>query len=59
MTRDVTEEYQTYGISIGQAGKKNLQGSRLPRISKSSESNSGYLSNTGVAGKEGNDSKDG
>jgi len=41
-----------------QASKKNLQGSRLPRISKISESIPGYLANTRVSGKEGTDITD-
>jgi hypothetical protein len=46
-------------LSIGQARKKNLQGSRLPRISKTSESILRYLANTRVSGNEVMDSHDG
>ena len=46
-------------LSIVQAGEKNLQGSRLPRISTTSESIPRYLANTRVSGKGGRDSKDG
>ena len=42
-----------------QAGKKNLQGSRLQRIIETSESISGHPANTGASGNEGADSKDG
>ena len=41
-----------------QAGKKNVQSSRLPRIPKTSESIPGYLAYTRVSGKEGMDSTD-
>ena len=41
-----------------QAGKKNLQRSRLPRISKTSGSIPRYLANTRVSGKEGTDTTD-
>ena len=46
-------------LTIGQAGKKDLQSSRLQRIIETSESNSGYPANTGGSGNEGTDSKDG
>ena len=42
-----------------QAGKKNLQSGRPPRISKTLESIPRYLANTRVSGNEGRDSKDG
>ena len=45
--------------TIMQANKKNLQSSKLPRMPKTSKDIPGYLANTGVAGKEGNDSKHG
>ena len=46
-------------LSIGQDGQKNLQSSRLPRISKTTESISGFLANRRVSVNEGTDSKDG
>jgi len=42
-----------------QAGKKNLQSSRLQRIIETLESISGHPANTGASGNEGTDSKDG
>ena len=42
-----------------QASKKNLQSSKLLRMPKTPKDIPGYLANTGVAGKEGKDSKDG
>ena len=58
-TRDVNEEYLDMELTIMQAGKKNLQSSKLLRISKISESISGYMENTRASGNEGTDSKDG
>ena len=49
MTRDVNEEYQTYGI-IHRASKKNLQGSRLQRILETSKNVSRYLVTTRATG---------
>ena len=42
-----------------QAGKKNLQSSKLPRMPKTSKDIAGHLANTRVSGNEGRDSKDG
>ena len=42
-----------------QAGKKNLQNSKLPRMPKTSKNIPGYLANTRVPGNEGRDRKDG
>src|SRR3954463_2137051 len=50
MTRAITEDYQTYGISIGQAGKENLQGRRLQRILETSKNVSRYLVTTRATG---------
>ena len=42
-----------------QAGKKNLQSSKLSRKPKTSKDIPGYLANTRVSGNEARDSKDG
>ena len=46
-------------LATGQAGKKNIQSRKPQRIFKTSESIPGYLANTRVEVKEGNNSKDG
>ena len=58
-TRSSTKTARHMELTIMQAGKKNLQSSRLQRNIETSESIPGHPANTGASGNEGTDIKDG